>query len=167
MKRLSAALLFALFLQACSTTPPPVATKYPPIDPAWYEPYAAGGTATVAGQAFLRTRGGDVKVGAGSQVTLDPATPYSAAWWNSAAKLWVHRFEIPRSAEFTRARKTTIADAEGRFKFTNLAPGSYYVRSIVTWERPGGYGTTALEGGIVFTPIDVAAGETKDVVLTW
>src|SRR5688572_1071163 len=43
--------------------------------------YAAQpGTGVIDGQAFLRTRGGDVKYGAGSAVFLLPLSAYTSAW---------------------------------------------------------------------------------------
>lgn len=39
------------------------------------------GTATIIGQAFLKTRGGDVKTAAGNEILLNPVTSYSLQWY--------------------------------------------------------------------------------------
>ena len=41
-----------------------------------FEPYKAKGLGKIYGQAFLKTRGGDVKVGAGDKVVLWPFPPF-------------------------------------------------------------------------------------------
>jgi len=44
--------------------------------------------------------------------------------------------------------RSVTADAEGHFKFMELAPGTYYVETTITWGIPsaGGIQTT---GGVV------------------
>jgi hypothetical protein len=42
-----------------------------------FKPYSGSGTASVVGSAFMKTQGGDVKLGAGDTVNLFPQTPYT------------------------------------------------------------------------------------------
>jgi hypothetical protein len=59
---------------------------------------------------------------------------------------------------FVAARKTTTADAEGRFRFTRLVAGTYLVRSMVTWQ---GRGDSVRQGGVVAALAKVEAGERR------
>lgn len=124
--------LLILVLVGCATTAPPKWNIE--FDDGEYEPYKQAGTTSISGQGFLKTVGGDVKVAAGSTVTLDPVTSYSRHWWQQAGKYYARRNVIPPDPRFREFRKTTVADAEGRFKFRKLPAGSYYVRTTVTWE---------------------------------
>ena len=146
--------------------PDPV-VQYPPISAEEYAPYLKAGTAQVTGQAFLKTRGGDVKVGAGSPVTLDPITSYSRPWWNNLGSIYQYRGMKPDAPEFSQARKEIIADAQGRFVFSNVPAGSYFLRSEVTWEAPSTGYLPNIQGGLVFKEIVVKEGEKVDVILTW
>ena len=76
--------------------------------------------------------------------------------------LWLYRSLIPPSPGFQRARRITVADAEGRFKFSRLPAGKYYVRTEVTWEIGGNYPT---QGGLVGQLVDVLDRQTTEVVL--
>jgi hypothetical protein len=42
-----------------------------------YAALATTGTGVVKGQVFMKTRGGDVKTAAGSEIHMDPVTTYS------------------------------------------------------------------------------------------
>ena len=46
-----------------------------------YEMLNRKGTGIVTGQAFLRTRSGDVKTTAGDEILLNPVTSYSNQWY--------------------------------------------------------------------------------------
>ena len=59
-------------------------------------------------------------------------------------------------------RKTTC-DAQGNFAFTEVADGSYYVATYVTWETGGRY--TPVQGGGVMTSVTVKGGQTIDVII--
>jgi hypothetical protein len=54
----------------------------------------------------------------------------------------------------------TVADAEGRFRFTGLSAGRYFIRTEVTWEVP----TIGIQGGLVFKTVDLADGQQADIV---
>jgi hypothetical protein len=155
-----------LVLCGCASAGPPI-PRYPATFPvAEYERLAAGGTASIAGQAFLRTRGGEVRRGAGSEVTLDLDTSYSRPWWECRAQLWAFRNSLPPDPQFLRYRKTTTADADGHFKFSGLPAGRYLLRSAVVWEVPGRFGSSTT-GGLVYDAVELAEGEQKEVILTW
>jgi hypothetical protein len=128
-----------------------------------YAPYRVTGTASINGQAFLTTRGGDVKLGAGSPVTLDPATPYAKEWYEKIGMATARFAEMPQDSLFRNARQTSTVDAQGRFKFTNLPAGTYLLRSIVTWETGGAY--TPTQGGVVSELVTLTDGESKDVIM--
>lgn len=123
------------------------------------------GTATVRGQAFLKTRGGDVKTAAGNQVFLNPVTSYSLEW-HEKSYLPNRRMENPdpRLAQYMPMQ---VADGSGRFTFKNVPPGEYFVSTSVTWEAPTGY-QSALEtqGGVVSKRIKVVEKEELEVIVT-
>ncbi len=142
------------------------AIKPPPVvaDPAEYRPFLDGGTASLTGQAFMKTRGGDVKLAAGNPVHLDPKTTYATEWmWRRGVDF--KAFSVPDpNAVFQSARRVTTADAQGRFRFDGLAPGWYYVTTFVRWET-GGLDTPT-QGGILADSVKVDAGKTADIVIT-
>jgi hypothetical protein len=130
-----------------------------------YRALGSEGLATLSGQAFLTTRGGDVKLAAGRSVTLDPLTPLSRLWFARAGSKVEHYSAAPRDSLFLAARRTTTADAEGRFTFRGVPNGRYLLRSIVTWEIPSSIGLSR-EGGVVAMVVDLAAGAAEEVVLS-
>jgi hypothetical protein len=154
-------IVFVVIVVGCATIPPP--QWYPVTDSAEaeYTHYLTEGTATLMGQAFLTQQGGGVVKAAGRMVKLDPATSIGNEWWGKAGKVWVHRSLTPPSVNFHKARRTTIADADGKFTFYDLPSGKYYVRTEVTWEIGGYYP----QGGIVGQVIEIQNGQTKEVIL--
>jgi hypothetical protein len=126
-----------------------------------YAPFLAGGDAVIEGQAFMKTRSGDVKLAAGNQVFLDPVTTHSRMWWALRGTSQSY-FELPTpDSLFVRARRRTIADAQAHFRFRGLAPGWYYVRAIVTW-----YAGTEIQGGVIGDSVLASRGSTVEVILT-
>jgi hypothetical protein len=130
------------------------------FDPDEYAPFAEQGTASISGQAFLRTRGGDVKYGAGSRVTAEPLTTYSQNWLGRAGA-----GTRPPHPAVRKYRRETIADAEGRFSFTNLPAGKWLVLSEVTWEVVTSRYSSSTTGGPVGAMVELGEGEEKSVVL--
>jgi hypothetical protein len=125
MKKLVMSAAVCTVAACASVVPLPQWSEMTSAKDAQYEPYLAGGKGALVGQAFLAQQGGGVVKASGREVTLDPATDVGAEWWSKAGRLWVHRYLVPPSAAFLKARRTTVADADGRFKFDGLSPGSY------------------------------------------
>ena len=116
------------------------------IDSAEYAGFRAEGQLELKGQAFLANRAGDVKLAAGRVVTLDPATPYARTWFRKYGAEATRFEEQPEDSQFRAARRTAIADAEGRFRFAGLTPGTYLVRTLVTWQDEA---DSVEQGGVV------------------
>jgi hypothetical protein len=158
------ALLFLVcVLSACVTiAPPEQRMAFPEHE---YQHLPNSGTAIVKGQAFLKTRGGDIKVAAGNQVTLNPVTSYSNEWYE---KTYIQGKRLvepdPRLLNYVRK---TIADGNGRFTFKNVPAGVYYVTTFVTWEAATGYkGALQDQGGVVTKHIVVNDGAEIEVIVT-
>jgi hypothetical protein len=135
-----------------------------PFPDAEYLALPKTGNATIKGQAFLTTKGGDVKKAAGKRILLNPVTSYSLEWYERSY-LPGRRMEEadPKLEAYTR---TQIADAEGRFVFKNVPTGEYFVTTTITWEIPTAY-QGQVEGGLVTKRIKVNAGEEVEAIVTW
>lgn len=128
-----------------------------------YIHYMKKGTGSLSGQAFLTQNGGGVVKAAGRTVTLDPLTTTGINWWNEAGKYYYNRnFAPPQSENFIKARRTTIADGDGKFEFKGLPSGNYAVSTTVTWQA--GYD---LQGGVVGQPVEIKDNEETKTILTW
>jgi hypothetical protein len=134
-----------------------------PFIPEEYQPYRSPGTSTISGQAFMKTRGGDVKLGAGSAVVLCPVTTYSREWFQVRVLQ-----DVPtstpdeRTAQFTR---TAIADSQGRFRFSGLPAGEYFIACYIRWEVPSEFGLMPA-GGWAYCKSHVDSSETSEIVAT-
>lgn len=165
MRRLAilAAVACSAFVGGC-VAPAKPRPRVAQFSEAEYVGYEKSGTATVRGQGFMRTRGGDVKTAAGSSVYMNPKTSYSAEWFDAVLRGIPLE---PADQRIVRYHRVTQADAEGRFEFSALPAGTYYVVTTVSWEAPVGYrGALVSQGGYVGAEVTVVDGETKSVVLT-
>lgn len=122
------------------------------------------GTSTVKGQAFLKTRGGDVKVAAGEKVWLNPVTSYSNQWYESHLLNRPLGTADPRQDQYI---KETTADGSGRFAFRNVPSGDYYITTKVLWESATGYGGGLVtQGGFISQKIKINDHEEVEIILT-
>jgi hypothetical protein len=129
------------------------------FNPSDAEPYLRQGTATITGQAFLTTRGGDVKLAAGREIALYPATPYFAERYLQWGKGISIEPPIPPEAE--RFIRKTQVDANGNFEFNNLPPGDYFLFVNIVWLAGNSY-----TGGVVKEKVTIGEGESKRVLVT-
>lgn len=125
-----------------------------------YAPYDRAGTGVIEGQAFLRTRGGDVKTCAGRDVYLNPVTTYSTEFYDRSC-IGLETLEIadPRASKY---RKTAIGDVHGAFRFDGLVAGDYYIASPIYWE----YMQNSVTGSVAHAKVTVREGQTTKVVVT-
>ncbi len=128
--------------------------------------YAQKGTGKLTGQAFLKTEGGDVKIGAGNFVTLIPAVP----WFLAAAdlgELYSPKKWPAAVSDIYKAGpiRMTQADASGNFEFSDLPAGEYQLITTIEWQVPGTYGSRTT-GGRVTRRVEVPEGGAVKVMLT-
>lgn len=138
------ALCFAAsLLLSCASGPVKVAATPNPDD---YKSGPRPGTAVVAGEAFGRTKGGEVKPAAGLAIYLDPATPYSTEVFKTVLKHGPFDEEkvsdtVVFDPAMLKARRQTTGDSSGRFRFVRVAAGDYFVSCYVRWMKPNGWYT--------------------------
>ena len=164
MKRLALTGIVVVLLSACASIGPQPQPRmlFPSAE---YQALTRTGTGIVRGQAFLKTRGGDVKVSAGNAVILNPVTSYSMEWYE---KSYVHGIPLvqadPRLSDYLRMQ---TADGSGRFTFKDVPPGEYFVTTRVMWDAPTGYkGSLQRQGGWITKRITVNDGADVEVIVT-
>lgn len=143
-----------------------------------YEPFQAPGDGAIKGQAFLVTRSGNVKTAAGRGITLRPVTSLSTEFIEKNVLGGCKAGSGADSAMF-RCDHREVADADGRFEFTGLAPGRYYIACEITWDVSeytsaytpifGGlfFGVTThtKTGGLLLQTVQVDSGAVERVIL--
>lgn len=157
-----------LLLSACSSLNKAQVVERIAFPANEYESLNKAGNATVSGQVFMKTRGGDIKYGAGSTVWLNPKTSYSDQWYSVTLsnRFQVEGFGVKRLSDpDSRAADYIIhtqADGFGNFTFNNVPSGDYYLVSGVTWEAPGG----SRQGGYIVKIISVKDGDNLSIMVT-
>lgn len=151
--------LATLILAGCQMAGPVERNVAYPADE--YAALEKTGTSAIEGQLFMRTRGGDVKYGAGSEIAVAPVTSYSRETTRIIREGKTPTLADSRVSAFTHK---TQADGEGRFKVTGLPAGDFYVVGGVWWETGSPY--MPRQGGVVIKQVHLDEGETQEVMLT-
>lgn len=159
LHRIAALLTIAVGISGCAQQQ---VVNYPPFPGHEYAKLKQTGTASVTGQAFLRTKGGDVKVGAGSEILLIPVTTYSQVFYNAYK---AHRPLGPTDPAVKKYTFRTQADATGSFEFKSVPEGNYYVAGDVVWQAPTQWGLSR-QGGMLVKGLSVKDGDQVKVMLT-
>jgi hypothetical protein len=163
--------ILVIGLVGCASRPS-IETFVPiPFDESEYAALPQNGTGVVRGQVFAKTRGGDIKKGAGNSVVLMPATKYGDQRYAQqiiGGKL-ASQAEDSRYAKYTRSKTT---DGDGRFEFADVPPGQYYIFSSIIWETVSSneysrrLGLMDTQGGKVSRKIEVKDGAVTEAMLT-
>ena len=131
-----------------------------------YRPYLLSGSASISGEAFLLASDSSRVNAAGQEVVIDPLTPFVKEWLRRAVEQPFAYNTGPSDSLFARARRTTVADADGRFMFADLPAGTYLVRTEVRWQTRSRFGRYNLaHGGVVGDTVTLAVGEARHVIL--
>lgn len=123
------ALLTAAVLMACAHTVPK-AVAYASAE---HAAFRAEGTATIAGEGFLRRPNGRLVRCSGNEVFLLPDTPYFREWL--AVQRTGGRFE--GAADLMRLHRESVrvtqCDMAGTFRFGQLPPAKWFVATRVSY----------------------------------
>ena len=114
-------LLVAFLMMGCAKT----YDRQAEFIPEEYAPYEGTGTARICGQAYLSLDAGKQHIASGDRVLLAPVTSYT----EEAFKVKVmggQKMEDP-DPKAMKFEKHTKTDDDGRFCFTDLPGGEYYV----------------------------------------
>jgi hypothetical protein len=149
-------ILAALLLASCIAPQPRTAV----YNPAEYAPYLRAGSGKITGRAFLKTNAGEVKYGAGCAVALHPVTSANREWYE---KVIVQGLPLAAGNPHVNdgARHTT-ADAGGRFIFTGLPAGDYYLTCRIVRHVLGGDEA----GDVAYCQVHVPPGGTATAIVT-
>lgn len=161
MKLSLAVLLFVILLFGCIQSPDKIMSSLNENELALY---LKKGTASIVGQAYRKTKGREVKYGAGVFIYLMPVCSYTSEFIKGVST--GQRDETIDHRLNAYIRKT-VGDAEGRFEFLNLPAGSYYVFTVINWEGGAGYkGSLERTSGVIYRPVSVSEGEKVKVIVT-
>ena len=166
--------LAAAILAGCATTTPPVklTTIFNPDEVAFIN---EEGDNTINGSAFMRQRGGGVVTCAGSNVILIPSGAYAQERMNMLyGDITLPGFNPgrggqipPQNPEYWRFMRHTLCDAEGKFTFSKVSSGRYFIVTSVAWETFAGR-YASHHGGALMHPVTFTGkGETVDSVLRY
>jgi hypothetical protein len=150
-----------LSLGACAT--PKLMPRTATFIQAEYDPFAVEGTGSISGEAFLKTRSGDVKLGAGETVILNPVTSYSTEWYERS--IGAGEALEPGDERARPYTKRVIVDSRGSFRFDKLPPGDYYLACRIVWEYASQWGLQRT-GGMAHARATVCTGEDTRVIVT-
>lgn len=156
-------------LSGCVSNPLTVSSSF---DIAETKRLLQSGSNMIRGSALIRQRGGGVVSCAGMEVALIPVTPYSSerisALYGSTEKgfnsagLGGRRISFENEPpEYRKLQKKVLCDAQGFFKFDQVANGSFFVASVITWKVNDYF----FEGGALMQRVTLTGGETKEIVL--
>jgi hypothetical protein len=162
-------ILAALIVVCGCASPLALKSHFEPREVSWF---AARGTNSIEGSAIARAYNGTAKTCAALPVTLFPASAYASERMRALYDSDQEGFNpalLGRPAAFEnddprylQTARTTRCDARGRFAFSELPDGDYFLVSEVTWhDRQAGLP----QGGYLMRRVQVGAGESKEVLL--
>ncbi len=165
-----------------SASPPPSLSIQAPFKEQEFAPYEKKkkGTASISGQAFLVTRGNDVKYQPGGYVALVPETSYTREWFEKyVQEQGSCSFDTSEDDTLSKDQKEcrlpqrifriilgdkrlspyvrfTSANPNGHFWFNKVPPGRYFITTVITWEISM---KGPVAGGLAWALVEVEPGE--------
>ncbi len=130
-----------------------------PFVEADFAPYGTGGSASIAGRAYMVRGDGQVVSAAGQPVVLVPWNDYTREI--RAAAEAGYQSIANRDPRYGRYRRTTTADGDGRFTFSGLPAGDWSLMTSVIWEEAG-----RQQRDFMYENVTVGTGGRADVVIS-
>lgn len=171
MRNLSLFLLFGLVLTACVANQPREVSISSSFDASETRKLLEKGPNVIRGSALFRQRGGGVVSCAGMKVVLIPATSYAKErvfalyqstekGYRPATSLILGKVNFNKEPpEYSQLKKEVVCDAQGFFKFDEVANGEFFVTTTIVW------GVNSIEGGALMQRVSVYGSETKEIVM--
>jgi hypothetical protein len=134
------------------------------FDPSEAETINQSGFGAVSGQAFLKRSDGSVVYAAGSEVYLIPHSTYADAHMNYLfqGRKFNNTVKAPSTEPaYLSMTKRTKADADGRFTFTLLGDGNYYLLTKIAWKEG-----KVEAGGDLMEFVSLNGGQRVEVFMT-
>ena len=114
--------------------------------------------------SFLRQKGGGVVTCAGKEVDLVPSGEHAREriqiFYNTTTRpayrdYLLNNKKAPPQAnlQYMGASRSTRCDSDGRFTFKDVAPGSYFIITSVSWQIVDRYGIKLQQGGSLMHPV--------------
>lgn len=168
MERIFLLLVMMVLMAGCAPQRVTLSTEF---DPAQTKKMLEQGSGSIKGSALIRQNAGGVVTCAGEEVALIPATEYSRervqAIYGSDnggyKPIFGSRnvvFENDNQAYQSYMRKTHC-DAQGFFRFDNVAKGDFYIGTRVAWLVQ-----SIPNGGHLSQRVSLGEGETKTIVMS-
>jgi hypothetical protein len=175
IRSISLAIGIAVGIAGCGTTPVSKVRMLNSFDAAEAKSLLASGKNSIHGSALMRQVGGGVVSCAGTQVRLIPATAYAqermvfiyqsgTAGTKSAMQLQLNPdpFEAT-DPKYFEMQKVAICDAQGVFKFNDVADGDFFIITQITWKANPS--SSFFEGGTMMRRVQVRDGERRELVI--
>lgn len=124
----------------------------------------------VSGSALIRQNGGGVVSCAGLPVNLVPKTAYARerviGLFGGDIRAFapahtMHKTFSPDPESFRQNMLVTVCDTQGRFEFSQVADGEFYVVTVITWNV-----ANQAQGGGLLAHVKVEGGQVQRVVLS-
>lgn len=156
------ALLACLVLTGCAMTKTVQQTRS--FNAAQAQEMMRPGHNIIDGSALIRQNGGGVVTCAGMEVSLTPATDYATermlilykstdrGYLPFAAANIINPPSVPPppDPEYLRQSQKTMCDSQGKFQFSNVTDGSFYITTQISWMV--GYNQ---QGGMLMKRVDL------------
>lgn len=141
------------------------ATKRMPFNENTFATLVLEGDKSISGQLFLVDQLEERQVGAKTEVTLEPVTPYSNEWYE--VSYLGNRSLQKADARYSRYQRRAQTNEEGSFTFTNVAPGDYYLSGTINWKAATCSGNIVQKKVPVCLQVTIAEADTTvEVPLT-
>lgn len=176
--------LVCAMLFLCSCAGPRIVTLTEPFDENQAKELMKSGKNTIEGSAVFRQDNGGIQKCAGLPVILVPVTKYAQeranALYGDGDKREIvagvrypmftgQYYNVTLSPDihaYQHYYKETTCDIDGKFLFTNIADGDFFILSEITWLVPNAAHGTDTNGGVLLQKVNVKGGERKTVILS-
>jgi len=129
-----------------------------------YDNYTDIGNETISGQAFAKTKGGDVKYGAGVEIQLIPFTPYTLE--DLSRRILNNEDLLPQlDKRLIKYIRIAVTDAFGNFSFSELPQGKYILWCPIYWKVASEYGLETT-GSDAYATVTITKAWNKRIVVT-